>query len=95
MPPFELQGENVFRCNAYRNAARAVTQIDGDLKTLIQNNELEGIRGIGKAIAEKIETMVTTNELPYLKELQAKVPEGLRALLKLPGVGPKKSAALR
>ncbi len=90
----EIQGENVFRCNAYRNAGRAVSQIDGDLKTLIATGELDKIRGIGDAIAEKIATMVETGELPYLKDLQAKVPEGLRKLLKLPGVGPKKVKAL-
>lgn len=90
----ELKGENVFRCNAYRNAARAVQQLDGDIKALSTKGELESIRGIGKAIAEKIGVMVSSGSLPYLDELKAEIPAGLLTLLKIPGLGPKKAKAL-
>ncbi len=38
--------------------------------------------------------MVATGLLPMLVELQAQVPASVLALLRIPGVGPKKAAAL-
>jgi DNA polymerase (family X) len=90
----ELQGENAFRCNAYRNAARAVQALEGDLASLVQQDKLDGVRGIGEAMAAKIALLVTTGELPYLQQMRAKVPDGLRVMLKIPGLGPKKVKAL-
>ena len=86
----ELQGESPFRTNAYHNGARAVQQIEGDLKELVAAGKLVGIRGIGEALRDKITTLVTTGKLPYLDDLRAAVPPGLVEMLRLPGVGPKK-----
>ncbi len=86
----ELQGESQFRTNAYHNGARAVQQIEGDLKELVAAGKLVGIRGIGEALRDKITTLVTTGKLPYLDDLRAAVPPGLVEMLRLPGVGPKK-----
>ncbi len=90
----ELKGENAFRTNAYHNAARLVQQLPGDLKELIAKGELGKVRGIGEALTEKITTLVTTGKLPYLEDLRASVPAGLVAMLRLPGIGPKKVKAL-
>ncbi len=86
----ELQGESPFRTNAYHNGARAVQQLDGDLKQLVAEGKLVGVRGIGDALREKITTLVNTGKLPYLEDLRAKTPPGLVEMLRLPGVGPKK-----
>jgi DNA polymerase (family 10) len=90
----ELKGENPFRCKAYHDGARAVQQLPGDLKELVAARALHTVRGIGEALAEKITTLVTTGQLPYLTELRASVPAGLVGLLRLPGLGPKKVKAL-
>lgn len=90
----ELQGESPFRTNAYHNGARAVQQIEGDLKELVAAGKLVGIRGIGEALRDKITTLVTTGKLPYLDDLRAAVPPGLVEMLRLPGVGPKKIKAM-
>jgi DNA polymerase (family 10) len=86
----ELKGENSFRCNAYHNASRSIQQIDGDLQQLIQSGTLGEVRGIGTAMVEKITTLVTTGELPYLIKLRAEIPPGLLVMLRIPGLGPKK-----
>ena len=87
----ELLGENPFKTRAYDNAARLVRGLDRDLDELVERNELTKIRGIGGALADKIATLVTTGELPYLDELQQQVPSGLLDWLKIPGLGAKKA----
>lgn len=90
----ELKGENAFRTNAYRNGARVVQALSGDLKELVASGQLRNTRGLGDTLVEKITTLVTTGALPYLDELRASIPAGLVEMLRLPGIGPKKVTAL-
>jgi DNA polymerase (family 10) len=90
----ELQGENPFRCQAYRNAARAIQQIEGNLVEIVSEGKLKGTAGIGETLHEKITILVTTGRLPFHEELKGKIPAGLVEMLRLPGVGPKKVKAL-
>ena len=90
----ELLGENPFKTRAYDNAARLIRGLDRDLEQLVERKELTGIRGIGGALADKISTLVTTGELPYLDQLHEKVPQGLLEWLKIPGLGAKKARAI-
>ena len=89
-----LKGENDFRVRAYHNGARAIAQMPGDLAAVIAAGKLDEVRGIGDALREKIITLVSTGRLPYLEELRASIPPGLLELLRIPGLGPKKVAAL-
>ncbi len=90
----QLKGENDFKVRAYTGGARAIQQIDGDIRTLVANGSLASVRGIGDTLREKITTLVTTGRLPFLEDLRASVPPGLVEMLRLPGVGPKKVKAL-
>lgn len=90
----QLQGENDFRVRAYTNGARLISQFQGDFKAAVAAGKLDQIRGIGDALAEKINTLVTTGRLPYLEELRAAVPPGLLDILRIPGIGPKKVKAM-
>lgn len=90
----ELKGENAFRTNAYHNAARLIQSLPGDLAEMVAKGELDSVRGIGDALSQKITTLVTTGKLPYLDDLRASIPAGLVAMLRLPGLGPKKVKAL-
>ena len=90
----ELQGENAFRCQAYRNAARAIEQIDGDLGQLVAAGKLTEVRGVGETLRDKITTLVNTGKLPFLDDLRAKTPAGLLQMLRVGGLGPKKVKAL-
>ena len=91
----ELKGENPFKTRAYQNAARALESLTEPLATVIAENRLGEIKGIGDGLLQKITTLVTTGHLPYYEELKASVPSGLLELLTIPGVGPKKIKALR
>lgn len=90
----ELKGENPFKCNAYRNGARAVLQLPGDLDEIVREGKLVGVHGIGDTLREKITTLVSTGSLPFYDELKASMPDGLVKMLKIPGLGPKKVKAL-
>jgi len=90
----ELQGENPFKIRAYHNGARALEMLEDDLGTLVREDKLKGIPGIGDALCEKIGTLVTTGQLPYYDELVAKFPPKLFELFDVPGLGPKKIKAL-
>ena len=90
----ELQGENPFKVRAYRNGARTVELLEGDLADLVRDTGLKGIPGIGEALRDKISTLVTTGSLPYYEDLRAQFPPGLFELFDVPGLGPKKIKAL-
>ncbi|MCY2945869.1 MAG: DNA polymerase/3'-5' exonuclease PolX [Planctomycetota bacterium] len=90
----ELRGENVFKINAYRKAARALETLTQPLDNLIAEGNLAKVDGIGKALLIKIETLHKTNRLEELEHLRGLVPPGLLEMLRLPGIGPKKVKAL-
>jgi DNA polymerase (family 10) len=90
----ELQGENPFRCRAYHTAADAVRGVGGDLHDLIASGKLDEVPGIGETIQAKVIQLVTTGRIEALEELRERMPPGLVALLRVPGLGPKKIKAL-
>ena len=90
----ELKGENPFKTRAYQNGARTLESLAEPLDTLIAEERLGSIKGIGKALAEKITELATTGRLAYYDELKASIPDGLIAMLDIPGLGPKKVKAV-
>jgi DNA polymerase (family 10) len=92
----EFQGANPFRVRAYRQAARVLGDLPEQVEQILADPErkLTDIEGIGKDLAEKIATLQATGTLPMLEELRAQVPESVLAILRVPGLGPKRAAAL-
>ena len=90
----ELKGEVVFKVRAYQNAARALETFAGDLAKLAEEEKLGTIEGVGKAIAEKVTTLLTTGSLPYYEALKAEFPPGIFEIAELQGLGPKKIKAM-
>lgn len=92
----EFQGANAFRVRAYRNAGRTVHDLTEPIERVAAdpNRKLTDFSGIGADLAEKIKTLISTGKLPMLEELRAAVPESVVALMRIPGLGPKKAAAL-
>jgi DNA polymerase (family 10) len=86
----ELKGENPFKSRAYSAGARAVEALEDDLLAVIKENRLREIKGIGEGLAQKISELVLTGRLQYYEELQKELPESLREMLRIPGLGPKK-----
>jgi DNA polymerase (family 10) len=89
----EIQGANPFRVRAYRTAARTIGTLGAPVETMLKNDAhaLEELPGIGADLAGKICRMCRTGELPLLTQLARKTPESLVAMLRIPGVGPKRA----
>jgi DNA polymerase (family 10) len=88
----EIQGEQVFRVNSYRRAARVVKDLSEDIETVAAKGELGDLPGIGKGMAEKINEYLKDGKISLHTEMLASMPAGLPGLLKIPGMGPKKVA---
>ena len=92
----EIQGANAFRLRAYRNAARTIEGLTIALADVAvqEPKQLTELPGIGKDLAEKIVVIVQTGQLPQLEQLRTEVPPGVVQMLRIPGLGPKRVAAL-
>ena len=86
----ELKGENVFRIRAYRRAAQNIDGLSTDVATL-SDKDLTAIPGIGPDLAAKIKEFIATGRVAAHEKLRTEIPEGVLALLKVPGLGPKKA----
>lgn len=90
----ELKDENLFKVRAYHAGARALEALEEDLDTVIAEDRLQGIKGIGEALAKKITELHATGRLEYFEKLKASIPPGLVEMLEIPGLGAKKIKAL-
>jgi DNA polymerase (family 10) len=88
-----ILSEDPFKPRAYEKAARAVGGYPADLAAL----DLKGILAIpsvGRSIGEKIHEFLQTGAIAALEELRAQIPSGVRQMMAVPGVGPKKAMTL-
>lgn len=90
----ELKGDNAFKIRAYQSGARALESLGEDLSDVIQADRLTSIKGIGKALGQKIETLHKTGRLEYYEQLKSSIPEGLIEMLEIAGMGAKKIRVL-
>lgn len=90
----DIKGEIFFKTRAYRIAAQTIEVLDEDIENIVKEGRLKDISGIGDALAKKIKELVETGHLEYLDKLEKEVPEGVLKMLEIPGLGPKKVAAL-
>jgi len=88
----EIKGEVIYKILAYRKAADSLTNLGQDVNQIWQEGKLTEIPGVGKAIAEKIDELLSTGRLGFLEKLEAEVPSSLVELLQVPDLGPKKVA---
>lgn len=90
----EILGEDKFRLLAYRRAGEAIADLPMPLADYRARGALEEIPGIGKTIADKVETLLDSGDLPLAARLRAQVPEGVLDLLRVPDLGPSRAARL-
>src|SRR3990167_3081818 len=89
-----MKGENPFRIRAYRNAARSLLNTEKNLKSLLQENKLTELEGIGKDLAAKISTLLMRGRLPFYERLKKSIPKTVLALCEIQGLGAKKAKIL-
>jgi DNA polymerase (family 10) len=91
---YELDGAVVYRVVAYRNAAKAIREAPVSVEELARQGKATSIAGVGKTIAEKIDALLETGQIPSAVKLKAKYPPGLVEITRIPGLGPKKARKL-
>lgn len=90
----EFKGENPFKLNAYRKAARAMEDLPEDVALVAKEDRLREIPGIGEAITAKINEYLESGQMKRYEEAKQGVPSGLLDMLGVPGLGPRTVAQL-
>ncbi len=90
----EIKGEVIYVILAYRKASESLMSLPREASEYWKEGKLREIPGVGKAIAEKIDELLTTGKLQFLENLKKEVPEELAGWLAVPGLGPKKIAMI-
>lgn len=90
----ELKGENPFKVRAYTNAAQVISDNNVNVEKRVKEGTIGEVKGLGKALQEKLTEFVQTGSLEYLENLREEIPEGLIEISRVQGVGPKKAQKL-
>ncbi len=89
----EFAGEPFFKFMAYERAAETIDNAP-PVATLVAEDRLRELPGIGKSIAARVAEIVRTGTDPYLEELRTTYPSTLLELLGVQGVGMKTAQTL-
>ncbi|MFJ5720503.1 DNA polymerase/3'-5' exonuclease PolX [Streptomyces sp. NPDC093149] len=88
-----ITGGDAFKARAYEKAARAIGGYPADVSHLDVRG-LKEIPGVGRSIAEKVIEYFRTGKVTVVEERRARIPSGVRQLITIPTLGPKKAMAL-
>jgi len=86
----ELDGASSFETRAYENAARTIGAQEGEIGELFQLGRIARLPGMGKTILANVTELITTGRLQKREDLLARIPPGLRQMLRIAGLGPKR-----
>ncbi|MFT4095009.1 MAG: helix-hairpin-helix domain-containing protein [Niabella sp.] len=85
----DINGENSFKSKTYSIAAFHIEKLEQQLIET-DRNVIAGIKGLGPSVAAKIAELIDTGSLEILQEYITHIPEGVREMLRIKGLGPKK-----
>ncbi|MGN6663456.1 MAG: DNA polymerase/3'-5' exonuclease PolX [Solirubrobacterales bacterium] len=91
---YELDGAVKYRVLAYSTAAKAIRESPVSVAELAAQDRATEVPGVGKTLAEKIDALLETGEIPAAVKLKAKFPPTLIEVTRVPGVGPKTARRL-
>lgn len=91
---YELDGAVKYRVLAYGTAARAIRESPVSVADLAAAGRATEVPGVGKTLAEKIDALLETGEIPAAVKLKAKFPPTLVEVTRVPGVGAKTARRL-
>jgi DNA polymerase (family 10) len=91
---YELDGAVKYRVLAYSTAAKAIRESPVAVAELAAQGRTTEVPGVGKTLAEKIDALLATGEIPAAVKLKAKFPPTLIEVTRVPGVGPKTARRL-
>jgi DNA polymerase (family X) len=89
----ELHDENPFKIRSYTNAYVTLRKLDKPLSEM-PRREIDEIKGVGKAIGDKIQELLQTGDLETYRKYADQTPAGVVDMLNMKGFGPKKILAV-
>ena len=90
----EIKGEVIYKILAYRKAADSLENLASDATAYWREGRLDEIPGVGKAIAEKVDELLSTGKLEFLERLKEEVPISLMEVLAVPGCRTEKGSSI-
>lgn len=81
--------ENPFKIRAYKKAALNIRELSEDVAVRAKRNDITEIPGVGKDLANKVLEYLKTGEIKEYGKLSEQVPDELRQMLGIGGLGPK------
>jgi DNA polymerase (family X) len=91
---YELDGAVKYRVLAYSAAAQSIRESPVSVADLAAAGRATEIPGVGKTLAEKIDALLETGEIPAAVKLKAKFPPTLIEVTRIPGLGAKTARRL-
>ncbi|MEU7559459.1 DNA polymerase/3'-5' exonuclease PolX [Streptomyces eurythermus] len=88
-----ITGGDAFKARAYEKAARAIGGHPADVSTL-EPDALREIPNVGRSIADKVTEYLRTGRIAVVEERRSEIPAGVRELITIPTLGPKKALRL-
>lgn len=90
-----LDGAAPRRIAHYRGAATAIRRFEHSLSELVEaGTDLARVPGIGRGLADVLEDLVLRGSSARLDGYRARIPAGLRAIMRLDGVGATRARTL-
>lgn len=92
----EVDGAQPFRVRAYRGGADELLAHPEPVAEMVAaGKDLTELQGVGKGIAAKVEEILRVGPAAFLEQLEKETSPGLLALLRVPGLGPKRVRVIR
>jgi len=91
---YELDGAVKYRVLAYSSAAQAIRESPISVADLAAQGRAAEVPGVGKTLAEKIDALIETGEIPAAAKLKSKFPPTLIEVTRVPGLGAKTARRL-
>jgi len=91
----QMQQDNPYRIEAYRNAARGITAMGEPAAPLFIQGEIPPVLGLGERLRRKITELVTTGSMTFYNQLcEESLPPDVRDLMRVAHVGPRTALRL-
>lgn len=89
----DIHSENSFKTKTYSSAAFRIEKTGAPLNEMLPE-QIRSIPGIGDAVTQKIIELLNSGKMEALEAYEANTPAGVKDMLSLKGLGPKKIALL-
>ncbi len=86
----DIHGDNPFKAKSFANAAFQIEKLTVPLQET-PRDAIFRIKGIGESTGRSVCEMLDTGAFPLLEEYLSKTPAGILDMMRIKGIGPKKS----